>query len=75
MEARYALRKSPLLAECPVAPEIFEPVMPRLEAVWTRLSGSGLLSAMGPQVLWWSRSSHGAWAPGATGVSRATRRS
>jgi len=32
MEARYAARKSPLLDECQVAPEIFEQVMPRLEA-------------------------------------------
>jgi len=31
MEARYAVRKSPLLDECQVAPEIFEQVMPRLE--------------------------------------------
>ena len=31
MEARYAFRKSPLLDECQVAPEIFEQVMPRLE--------------------------------------------
>jgi SRSO17 transposase len=30
MEARYALRKTPLLEECQVAPEIFEQVMPRL---------------------------------------------
>lgn len=30
MEARYALRKSPLLDECQIAPEIFEQVMPRL---------------------------------------------
>ena len=32
MEARYAVRKSQLLAECQVAPEIFEQVLPRLEA-------------------------------------------
>ena len=32
MEARYAVRKSPLLDECQVAPEIFEQVLPRLEA-------------------------------------------
>ena len=32
MEARYAVRKSPLLDECQVAPDIFEQVMPRLEA-------------------------------------------
>jgi len=31
MEARYASRKSQLLDECQVAPEIFEQVMPRLE--------------------------------------------
>jgi len=30
MEARYAFRKTPLLDECQVAPEIFEQVMPRL---------------------------------------------
>lgn len=30
MEARYALRKSPLLDACQMAPEIFEQVMPRL---------------------------------------------
>jgi SRSO17 transposase len=30
MEARYAFRKSPLLEECQVAPEIFEQVIPRL---------------------------------------------
>src|SRR6266849_8585461 len=30
MEARYAVRKSQLLDECQVAPEIFEQVMPRL---------------------------------------------
>jgi hypothetical protein len=30
MEARYAFRKSQLLAECPVASEMFEQVMPRL---------------------------------------------
>ena len=32
MEARYALRKTPLLAEGPIAPEIFEQVIPRLYA-------------------------------------------
>jgi SRSO17 transposase len=32
MEARYALRKNQLLDECQVAPEIFEQVLPRLEA-------------------------------------------
>jgi hypothetical protein len=31
MEARYAIRKSQLLDECQVAPDIFEQVMPRLE--------------------------------------------
>ena len=31
MEARYAFRKSQLLDECQVAPEIFEQVLPRLE--------------------------------------------
>ena len=30
MEARYALRKSQLLDECQVAPEMFEQVIPRL---------------------------------------------
>ena len=30
MDARYAIRKSPLLAACQVAPEIFEQVIPRL---------------------------------------------
>ena len=30
MEARYAFRKTPLLDECQVAPEIFEQVIPRL---------------------------------------------
>jgi hypothetical protein len=30
MEARYALRKSPLLDECQIAPEIFAQVIPRL---------------------------------------------
>jgi hypothetical protein len=29
MEARYALRKSPLLDECQVAPAMFEQVIPR----------------------------------------------
>jgi SRSO17 transposase len=32
MEARYAARKNQLLDECQMAPEIFEQVMPRLEA-------------------------------------------
>lgn len=32
MEARYALRKTQLLAECQIAPEIFEQVIPRLYA-------------------------------------------
>ena len=31
MEERYAVRKSQLLDECQVAPEIFEQVLPRLE--------------------------------------------
>ena len=31
MDARYALRKTPLLDECQVAPEIFEQVIPRLD--------------------------------------------
>jgi hypothetical protein len=30
MEARYAFRKSQLLDECQIAPEIFEQVIPRL---------------------------------------------
>src|SRR5258708_40375133 len=30
MEARYATRKQPLRAECQGAPEIFDPVLPRL---------------------------------------------
>ena len=30
METRYALRKSQLLDECQIAPEIFEQVIPRL---------------------------------------------
>ena len=30
MEARYAFRKSQLLDECQVAPEMFEQVIPRL---------------------------------------------
>ena len=30
MDARYAMRKTPLLDECQVAPEIFAQVMPRL---------------------------------------------
>ena len=32
MEARYAVRKSQLLDECQGAPDIFEQVLPRLEA-------------------------------------------
>jgi len=31
MEARYAFRKSQLLDECQIAPEIFEQVIPRLD--------------------------------------------
>ena len=31
MDARYAIRKAQLLAECEVAPEVFEQVMPRLQ--------------------------------------------
>ena len=30
MEARYSIRKHPLRAECQVAPEMFEQVLPRL---------------------------------------------
>ena len=30
MDARYAIRNAQLLAECEVAPEVFEQVMPRL---------------------------------------------
>jgi hypothetical protein len=30
MEARYATRKNQLLAECQIAPDIFDQVMPRL---------------------------------------------
>ena len=30
MEARYATRKQQLLAECQVAPELFDQVLPRL---------------------------------------------
>jgi SRSO17 transposase len=33
MEARYAFRKTQLLEECQVAPEIFEPVLPRLSTL------------------------------------------
>ena len=59
MEARDAFRKSQLLDECPLAPEIFEPVIPRLcpfmkpfvttfqgqaAAQHAKLSVSGLLS-------------------------------
>ena len=33
MEARYALRKSQLLDECQMTPEMFEQVMPRLYTV------------------------------------------
>ena len=32
MDARYAIRKSQLLEECQVAPEIFEQVIPRLDS-------------------------------------------
>ena len=35
MEARYAFRKTQLLEECQVAPEIFEQVMPRLSTCMT----------------------------------------
>ncbi len=35
MDARYAIRKSQLLAECRVAPEIFEQVIPRLHTFMT----------------------------------------
>jgi hypothetical protein len=35
MEARYAIRTHPWLAECQVAPEICEPVMPRLYTCMT----------------------------------------
>ena len=35
MEARYTLRQHPLLAECQVAPEIFEQVLPRLDTLMT----------------------------------------
>ncbi len=37
MEARYTIRKHQLLAECQVAPEIFEQVMPRLYTFMTPL--------------------------------------
>ena len=33
MEARYAIRKHPLLEECQVAPEIFDQVIPRLSTL------------------------------------------
>ena len=33
MDARYAIRKSQLLEECQVAPEIFDQVIPRLYSV------------------------------------------
>ena len=33
MDARYAIRKTPLLDECQVAPEIFEQVIPRLSTL------------------------------------------
>src|SRR5262245_31372657 len=33
MEARYATRKQQLLAECQVAPEIFDQMLPRLTTV------------------------------------------
>ena len=42
---------------------------------WTLPPGSASMSAMGPKVRWWSRSSNGVWSPGPTGVSKATRRS
>ena len=42
MEARYAVRKSQLLDECQVAPDIFEQVLPRLEA-FKYLSKSNLI--------------------------------
>jgi len=32
MDARYTIRRAPLLEECQVAPEVFEQVMPRLRA-------------------------------------------
>src|SRR5712691_5236718 len=35
MEARYTIRKHQLLAECQVAPEIFEQVIPRLSTFMT----------------------------------------
>ena len=35
MEARYTIRKHQLLAECQVAPEIFEQVIPRLYTFMT----------------------------------------
>jgi SRSO17 transposase len=35
MEARYALRKSQLLDECQIAPEMFEQVLPRLDTFMT----------------------------------------
>src|SRR6266487_2815426 len=35
MEARYTIRKHQLLAECQVAPEIFEQVLPRLSTFMT----------------------------------------
>jgi SRSO17 transposase len=61
MEARYAFRKTPLLEECQVAPEIFEQVIPRLDTFMApfvtifqgqgddqhaKTSGWGLLSAV-----------------------------
>jgi hypothetical protein len=32
MDARYTIRRAPLLEECQVAPEVCEQVMPRLRA-------------------------------------------
>jgi len=37
MEARYTMRKHPLLADCQVAPEMFEQVIPRLDTFMTPL--------------------------------------
>lgn len=39
MEARYALRKSPWLDACQVAPEMFEQVLPRLQTFMKPLVG------------------------------------
>ena len=33
MDARYSMRKNPLLQECQVAPEIFDHVLPRLHTL------------------------------------------